>query len=737
MAKTNTHRSQWRGAGIGLFASLLLVAIVVSPAARAAEPCPNEAIRAGQVSDELPAGTTSFPDCMALELASPAKKFNQYAKRPGFSADGERVKFVSVAALAETPKQATIFDRYVATRTASGWTTQATAVPPEYTVGYEAGGVPCAFSADLSRWATFASTETQYKLSVTTAFQGGLGLPTTTLSPTLTPINELGKEQTAISNGVCEGASADISRFFFLIGAGIAYLPGDPLTAGSDDSDVYEAYRDPNGTPSVALLTRDKDGAVVGGRCGARIGGNSGRGAVSPDAGRIYFSTRPSQVEGPVCDPAANKLRIMLRTQTPAGPTIAPLVASECDRVSPPCSSADGDDVFQGASQEGERVLFTTTRQLANPDKDTTNDLYLHDGSRPAGERLTQLSAGEDASPGEGAEVLGVPDFGGDGSHLYFVAKGALTTTANGQGKTPEAGKPNLYLYEYPSEEISFVGTLDATDAATLGEKELEGLWQSGPGQNKAMAVPTLGADPEDQSLGGDGHVLVFESRAALTTDDTDGGKADVYRYDSTDGSLQRLSAAAPGGADNGPFAAASLFYPNREAGPQALTFRRWVSEDGESVVFGTKEALDPADTNGTSDAYLWREGKLQAIPFGEVPTVSMAGNEIAFISDQKLLPEDGDGANDIYLLRVNGGFAPPSPPAPCGGEACQGAPAVQPLNQGVASEAPRAGNPPQPTPRCKKGAVRKRGKCVSKKQKKQQRKQTKKRASHDRGGSK
>jgi hypothetical protein len=687
------------------FATALLLTMTVTGAAAAG--CPNEAIREAQVSEALSNGTTGLPACMALELVSPAKKFNQYAKRPNLAASGERAAFASVAALADTTKQGSIFDPYIATRTASGWVTEATATPPQYTVGYQAAAIPCVYSADLSRWATFASTEVQAKLGITTAFGGGLGGTFTALSPTLSPTP--GISSSAVSgNSGCQGASADALHVFFRVG-GAAYLPGDPVpdfASGHEGKDnVYDAYRDQNGTPTAELLTRDKDGVLYGGRCGPVIGGLSTRGSVSPDASRVYFSTRPSQGEGTACEPAANKLRIMERLRTPAGPVISEPIASECTRLSPPCSMADGNDIYQGASQEGGRILFTTTRQLTSSDKDASADLYLYEATQPAGEQLTQLSAGDgsDPTPGEGAEVQGVPDFAGDASHLYFVAKGVLTTAANQQGQSAQAGQPNLYLYEYPAKTTTFLATLSAGDTST---------WSVGPGGNAAMAVPTLGPDPEDQSVGGDGHILVFQSREPLLSEDQDGSRTDSYRYDSSSGSLQLVSKPAAGATGNEAIDVAGAAPLTPETGPQALSFKRWVSEDGETVAFETEEALDPSDTNGKRNAYLSHEGDVTAIPFGIEATVSMAGDELAFVSDQKLLPQDGDGAKDVYLLRAGGGF-PIAPPAqPCLAEACQGAPGAQPGDLGALSEAVRAGNPPTATP-CRKGFARKRGSCV------------------------
>ena len=706
-----------------LFLSASLACGVLVPMASAAGPCPNEAIRQAQSSEALPNGTVSLPECMALEMVSPPKKYNQYAENPQFSANGDAVRFWSVAALAETPKLGSVRDIYVSSRGSSGWSTESTAVPPDLTVGY-AYGTPCVFSPDLSRWATWASTPVQQTRGITTIFGLGLGGLFSTLSPTLNPLN-LNVAEFAVTNGACEGGGVEASRMLLGMQGGSSgqpvpvYLPGDPLldSPTAKGSNVYEAHLSDVGTPSVELLARDGNGTVYGGRCGVQVGGTptfpavTRRGSVSPDASRVYFTAHPTQPEGTDCDEAANKRRIMVRVRTPGGPEISQLISSECDRVVPPCSTANADDDFQGGSQEGTRVYFTTARQLADSDLDATIDLYLYDALRPLGERLTQVSAGDgtDVSPGEGAEVLGVPDFAGDGSHVYFVAKGLLTTAPNALSGIAEAGKPNLYLFErdgaYPAGRTVFIGTLDGADAGT---------WNSGPGKSAATAVPVLGGDFEDQSVGGDGHILVFQTKASLTADDTDGGRRDEYRYDSSSGSLQRVTHAAPGGTDSGPYDvkeshANSAVYVD---GPQELYFGRWVSEDGETVVFSTEEALDPTDTAGDLHAYIWHDGEVTALPFAIQPTVSLSGEEVAFTTPSRLLAEDGDGARDVYLLRVNGGFPPPSPPPPpCEGEACQGP--SQPPPPPIAAPSVLSGPGNSTYARCKKGFVRKKARCV------------------------
>ena len=54
--------------------------------------------------------------------------------------------------------------------------------------------------------------------------------------------------------------------------------------------------------------------------------------------------------------------------------------------------------------------------------------------------------------------MLGVVTASEDGSYVYFVAEGRLTTQANSEQEEPVSGKPNLYLYHEGA--VKFIATL-------------------------------------------------------------------------------------------------------------------------------------------------------------------------------------------------------------------------------------------------------------------------------------
>jgi hypothetical protein len=667
-----------------------------------ADGCPNAAIRAAHGTEVL-----LLPDCMALEQVSPARKGNQFAREPSaISPDGGRILYNSIATIGECHNYNTLSgNNYVASRGGSGWGTDCTTQPAGIEVSSQ-----FAFASDFSRWISLSGVDSVYR--------GSLDGTYTALSQALD------------SNVGPSGASADHSRGYFTSGVNGGFLAGDPELSGlGGDPNLYAAQRDAEGNPSLRLMARDLGGEVWGGNCGARLGGagNRNQGAVSADGGLVYFSTRPLATGGGICEaeiefepccgikflePGPDKLRIMERKETPAGPQISELIANECTREpADPCSSFDADDLYQGASVDQDLVYFTTGRQLADSDLDVPGsifqgcgtfnpsgcDLYLYDRTQPEGERLTQVSAGElvpgaePADPpvhevGKVARVrTSITAISADGSRAYFVARGVLSADANPRGDVAQDGEENLYAYQHPSGELEFVATIDSGDKGNLYEGRAN--WE-----NDAYAVPIAGT--------GDGHILLFRTKAALIDDgdeaDLDEAR-DLYRYDAKAETLVRVSVAAAGADDDGPFDAVSSFVVKGGAplGPDYGERRRWASEDGETVVFRTGEPLVPGDLNAVEDAYMWREGKTYRLPgslrantrlASNTPTVSHDGSVIAYHSVRQLLPSDGDTVQDVYALRVNGGYPLAQEAQICEGEACQGAPQTASVEVGAAS---------------------------------------------------
>ncbi len=410
---------------------------------------------------------------------------------------------------------------------------------------------------------------------------------------------------------------------------------------------------------------------------------------------------------------------------------------------------ADPADAFlEAVSSDGLQAAFTSTQKLTDDASEDSApgdsahakscrrtagangcNLYLADLSQgsPA---LTDISSGDIS--GEGPQVQGVMAISPDGSHVYFVARGVLTSGANHDGSAPVEGADNLYVYErdeaHPAGRTAFVATLPASNLGTRAETR---EW----GEN-ALANVTPSGD-----------VLVFTSRGALTADTHAEGAAQVFRYDAPSETLQRISFGAQGFNDNGNAAEgeALMAIPGAIIGPGRAD--PTMADDGSEIFFEssvglTPVALNDVSVNGNPEAfaqnvYEWEaDGKGACAAAGgcvylisdglddsesnggdanstlssvELLGTDTRGENVFFTTADPLVPLDTDSQLDYYDARVGGGFAAPAAPAGCAAEeSCPGPATTPPPPEQLASTlAPALGNliappsifPPKPPP--------------------------------------
>jgi hypothetical protein len=307
------------------------------------------------------------------------------------------------------------------------------------------------------------------------------------------------------------------------------------------------------------------------------------------------------------------------------------------------------------------------------------------------------------------------------------------------EGKIPPKAGCNLYLL-HAGTPIRFIATLAPEDNELIAGNtccgEQYGDWVANLGRRTAEVTP-------------DGKHLVFESLRPLTG------------YDNVDPvSLERTNEVFVYAADTGRLACASCdptgATPSITYGARYSLLRatesdtympRLISEDGDRAFFDTSQPLLPQDTNGVQDVYEWeREGTSSCpettparrdggcvflLSGGESSDYSFfvdtdtSGDNAFFTTRAQLVSQDRDEKTDLYDARVNGGF--PTYPLACTGTGCQGVPSGQPIFatpssvtfNGVGnfgSPPTAAAVKPKTKPKsCKKGFVRKHGKCVKK----------------------
>jgi hypothetical protein len=432
---------------------------------------------------------------------------------------------------------------------------------------------------------------------------------------------------------------------------------------------------------------------------------------------------------------------------------------------------------YMTASSDGSRIFFLDGSKLTSSSSGESTALYECDIVEVEGKLRCDLS---DLTPGTGGGgnaqmVLGASE---DGSYVYFVSEGALTTGA-------KSGAYNLYMHHDGT--TTFIAELSGSDAGFFLEKGSPGLGYS---ELRARVSP-------------DGRWLAFMSDRDLTgydTLDAATGEPDeeVYLYDAGANTLACASCDPTGerpvglitekGRLNhygiGHYGVAAIvpgwdgFERAVVSGIDQMYQPRYLSDSGR-LFFDSKDGLVPRDVNGALDVY---EYEPEGVPTGEhacssatqsgsevfkparpfevegrrgeegagcVALISSGtspeestfldasetGSDVFFRTTSKLAAQDTDDAPDIYdahectVGSACLGVQAVQPP-PCDTEgSCRGTPAPQPAIYGAPSSATFTGSgdlaPPavvaprsgvKEATKCRRGFVRKKTRCVRRK---------------------
>jgi hypothetical protein len=526
--------------------------------------CPNEQLQ--KESNTNPATgqpySLTLPDCRAYEMVSPLYKEGQDA-RPliedegpealPVAPDGDAVGFFSIG-LFSGPENYVVqknspFNPYVAVRGEAGWVTRASGPPAalSYHPFEEALGSdfsPDLRSKELSCGITHGISQNFAALACAGKNVGTLGSSWAFATP-LYPF--VGGVVPQLYRGYL-GASRDLSRAFI--------EPNTPLRA-SDEAPIYEIAGVGSESPRLRKVNVDNAGneLVLKPREEPALLGSSGTNrngtnfhAISEDGKTVYLTAVPHggrpnpTVYARVRCEAASATCKEDNEGLSAGEmsdelfeTVA-ISSPECELHEEVCQHPEPQPaLFEGASADGKIVFFQTKQELLPEDRDTTNDLYSYDFSKPAGERLQMISAGDntDPTPGEGAEVSGVVRISADGSHVYFVAAGVLTSVANHNGEEAQPNGENLYGYDTVSKKLKFVSRVSKAEG-TVSVLGPGGELRASDSERHAQTTP-------------DGRYLVFSTPGELQNTGHTGPGAAVYRYDFETGEVVWVSHGAPG----------------------------------------------------------------------------------------------------------------------------------------------------------------------------------------------
>jgi hypothetical protein len=662
--------------------------------------CPNEALRS-----ELRSG--KLADCRAYELVTPAAKNGWSLEETTASLTGARMIATSLGSFAGS-NQVTLQSVYEFTRSQDGWTTEPVTEPT--------GLFNPAFQNLLAGTPDLSEGMFRYRpASARNLSEGGFyirslpdGVPVEVgpmFSPTVLSRDPPKREEASSEPNPSRG----FAHILFMIAgptsiaSGNYLWPGDttventgPLYGSQGFASLYEYTGTGNTAP--ALVGVENDGRLIS-QCGTSLGfpqeGKFSKltsselyNAISADGSRVFFTAAGArQGVGNACTGAG------AGSGPPANELFARVDGSETVAISEPspgdcplaaCNTAEpADAVFQGASEDGSKAFFLTSQPLLRSDTDTTTDLYEYDFSAPAGHKIIQVSAGgaDDATPGLGAQVQGVARVSQDGSHVYFVARGRLTSRPNPVGDVAQVGADNMYLYEhdsqFPEGRTAFIGALSASSDTED--------WQ----QEDRRPVDTTP----------DGRFLVFTSSARLTRDDTS-SVAQVFEYDAQAETLVRASVGQGGFNNDGNTDQyeAGIAHPSYTGSLNPAAQPTSVSDDGMYVVFESHDALTPGAA-GRNNVYEYRHGQVNLISDGQdrspntfLVGIDASGTNLFFTTAGQLVPQDGDTQRDVYDARIDGGFPPPLELRSCDGEGCRGGLIPEPLSPLVTSATQPAG---------------------------------------------
>ena len=385
--------------------------------------------------------------------------------------------------------------------------------------------------------------------------------------------------------------------------------------------------------------------------------------------------------------------------------------------------------IFNGMTSDGSKVFFTTPDAVAGTgDTDTSADLFRADVGNSSPAPVARVSTGAvgeagntnncDPVPGKEGPNWNVLSGGPTNCGVLGIAGGAGVASADGTvfffspenlvgpvaPPEPEPDEPNLYVAR-PGGAPQFVATIEVDNPAVVDSVAEAGVWHTSDFQ-----VTPSGDD------------AVFGSSLPLTSLDS-GGASEVFRYDVAGDSLDCVSC----NPDVQP------------AGDSTLASNGLsVTTDGR-VFFTTPDQEVLADSNGRRDVYEWENGAPQLISSGTSPfdsgllSVSADGTDAYFFTHDTLAPQDLNGPlMKIYDARSNGGFFVVPPPPPCvASDECHGPGTVAPIPPRIGTLAGRPGNPRTKHHKCKKGRVKRHGKCVEKKRHGKQHRRKKHRKPH------
>ncbi len=617
-----------------------------------------------------------FPD-RRLELVTPPDKGQQIPSSVALAPQGDHVLWTTRTGAPGSPIGSG--GQFASDRTPTGWKTRSLIPPVEETAGE--GG----FKYKLVQ----TSSDTQSALYV--ASEGIRG------KSYIVRVNPDLSQDLLFTHPIWppppgRAASADLKHVYVT-----TEMPINP----EHQSGATQIYDVGDGTPN--LVSRLPDNSVP--TCGIwtlqiHAGFETERDSYrwtssgSKSDERVFFETQGSQSCGNPFEAGATPSHVY-RRDLATDTTIA--LAGQ------PVSGAEMGDHFIRSSLDGSHAIFTTKTNL-DPDGDDTDPIDLNPRTS-MGMDVYEWREGKGvqcltcAAPVE-ANVLGDAAAGARSvvvaaslDRVYFVSSNQLVPSQGGPSGS------DYYLYLWHDGQIKFVSRIDGNDG---------------------RIAPSISFVDGSTDITLTGDVMVFKSSLkgittdspGICTDQPDELKANCsqyYRYEDATGQVECLTCPRVGaeyiqpqfdGTDTrGAVTTESEITGTRYFPASSLT------ADGNTFVFTSLRPFVPEDVNRNRDLYEWHDGSYRLITDGVTayddvradPTgvttgpvivgISPDGKDLVFKLAAQLTGHEIENTPQVFDARIDGGFSPPpSAPAPCVEDSCQGPLTSAPLLQAPGS---------------------------------------------------
>lgn len=384
------------------------------------------------------------------------------------------------------------------------------------------------------------------------------------------------------------GASADGSEVFFVTEERLA-------TADTDNSvDIYARNLSNPSNETTSLVSAGSSECAPA--CGNQAFDAALRG-ISADGSHAYFTTAES-LSNADTDSVVDIYSRDLAAETTT------LVSQGGSGCAPACGNGTKVPIFQGSSQDGSRVFFSTDEPLVGEDKDIATDIYARD--LPGGPTILISGGSSQTLTASFAAATA------DGSKVFFTTAEALI---------PAEDKDTANdVYEWNG------GTLELVTSAEC--------------------VGSCGASFDAVSV--DGSTVIFSTAERLSGEDTD-SSIDIYSQAVGSGTPVLVSRGTNCGACGNGAADARFDRASGDASQVVFTSSEVLAsddEDAEDDIYARDIPGEETSLVTTSPSFCpLKKGNCGATFVGE----SASGDRVFFSTVERFTLDDGDNEVDVY----------------------------------------------------------------------------------------